>query len=142
MLDLKLCVLVVGTLVSFVMFGVAQEALTKTKYGDEAEKFTYTTFLVVLQSVGNALVAGLLLLVTYGSKTSFSAQVPLKEWLIVAIAYLGAHKFGLWSLLYIPFPLQVMVKSCKTIPVMAGEIVLAGSRRALQPAPDARAARW
>lgn len=48
--------------------------------------------------------------------------------MIVALAYLGAHKFGLWSLLYIPFPLQVLVKSCKTIPVMIGEIVLAGSR--------------
>ena len=42
--------------------------------------------------------------------------MALKEWLIVALAYLGAHKFGLWSLLFIPFPLQVLVKSCKTIP--------------------------
>jgi len=124
--------LVVGTLWSFVLFGYAQEALTKTQYGDEQEKFTYTTFLVLLQSLGNSVVAAVLLLVSYGGNVSFTADVPIRQWLIVAIAYLGAHKLGLWSLLYIPFPLQVMVKSCKTIPVMLGEIVLAGARPGAQ----------
>jgi UDP-galactose transporter B1 len=125
-------VLVVGTLASFVLFGVAQEALTKTKYGKDEEKFGFTTFLVVLQSAGNALVAGMLLLVSYGSKAELTGGVPLKEWIIVALAYLGAHKFGLWSLLYIPFPLQVMTKSCKTVPVMLGEIILAGAKPGAQ----------
>lgn len=120
--DFLLPFLVVGTWVAFVIFGLAQEGVTRTKFGegDAAEQFKFTTFLVLLQSIGNAVVAAVILLFTKGTKTSLSAGVPLSEWLIVALGYAGAHKFGLWSLLYIPFPLQVLLKSCKTIPVMIG----------------------
>ena len=132
LVDVKLWFLVVGTWAAFVVFGMAQEGLTRTKFGagpnEPGEQFKFTTFLVLLQSVGNSLVAAALLILSYGTKTSFGGGVALKEWMIVALAYLGAHKFGLWSLLYIPFPLQVLVKSCKTIPVMIGEIVLAGAK--------------
>lgn len=124
--DFLLPCLVIGTWIAFVIFGLAQEGVTRTKFGqgEDAEKFEFTTFLVLLQSVGNAAVAAVIMVATTGTKTNFSASIPLSEWLIVALGYAGAHKFGLWSLKYIPFPLQVLLKSCKTIPVMIGSLLL------------------
>ena len=57
-IDMLLPFLVVGTWIAFVVFGLAQEGVTRTKFGegDAAEQFKFTTFLVLLQSVGNALV--------------------------------------------------------------------------------------
>eukprot|EP01050_Picozoa_sp_SAG11_P006510 SAG11_NODE_507_length_8879_cov_8.961048_12_plen_98_part_00 len=47
-LDLWLLFLVIGTLGAFVIFGMAQEAVTRTKFGEgeKTEQFKFTTFLV------------------------------------------------------------------------------------------------
>lgn len=125
---LKLLFLSGGTLLSFTVFGYAQEALTTTEY--DGERFFFTSFLVLWQSVGNAALAALILCFT-GSNTGLDGGVPTTDWLIVALGYLGAHKFGLISLKYIIFPLQVVVKSCKAIPVMFGEMIFANVRHSL-----------
>jgi len=122
----KLVVLSVGVWVSFIAFGWAQETLTSHQYGADKDRFEHTSSLVLLQSVGNALVAYVALLITRGPNVSVTGGVPMRDWLIAALGYLGAHKFGLEALKYIIFPLQVVVKSCKSIPVMAGEVVIAG----------------
>uniref|UniRef100_A0A7S3WUS4 UDP-galactose transporter n=1 Tax=Strombidinopsis acuminata TaxID=141414 RepID=A0A7S3WUS4_9SPIT len=117
----KLIFLMIGVWVTFTVFGWATEALTSTPYGDAKEKFKFTWFLVLLQSVGNSLVAALVLLVTGAG--SLTGGVSAMDWIIAGGAYLGAHKFGLLSLHYIIFPMQVLVKSCKAIPVMFGEVI-------------------
>jgi hypothetical protein len=65
-IDFKLAFLVVGVWTAFVIFGIAQEGLTRTKFGadddSEGEQFKFTTFLVLLQSIGNAAVAAVLLI--------------------------------------------------------------------------------
>ncbi|KAJ1451992.1 hypothetical protein M885DRAFT_330699 [Pelagophyceae sp. CCMP2097] len=53
----QLVFLSAGVLASFIAFGYAQEAVTKTPFGAEGELFKFSTFLVLLQSVGNAAVA-------------------------------------------------------------------------------------
>jgi len=138
LLDVKLVFLVVGLWATFTMFGMAQEALTRTVFDDGACKdvaeaeaaackkkymFNFTWFLVLLQSVGNTFVAVVGLLAKNGGAVSFSGGAPVSEWLIVSFSYLGAHKFGMMSLFYIIFPLQVLVKSCKAVPVMFGEAI-------------------
>jgi len=117
----KLVFLVVGVWVTFTVFGWATEALTSRPYGDNNEKFSFTWSLVLLQSVGNSLVAAVTILATGGK--SLTGGVPALDWIIAGGAYLGAHKFGLLSLHYIIFPMQVLVKSCKAIPVMFGEVI-------------------
>eukprot|EP01065_Artemidia_motanka_P030688 TRINITY_DN36754_c0_g1_i1.p1 TRINITY_DN36754_c0_g1~~TRINITY_DN36754_c0_g1_i1.p1 ORF type:complete len:332 (+),score=82.94 TRINITY_DN36754_c0_g1_i1:67-1062(+) len=107
--------------VSFTVFGWATEALTGTEYGENKEKFSATWFLVLMQSAGNSLVALTILCLT-GHGRNVSAGVSARHWLVVAVSYLGAHKFGLLSLMYIIYPLQVLVKSCKSVPVMLGEV--------------------
>ena len=64
----------------------------------------------------------MLLLITGRYKEQgFTAGTPVRDWLVIALGYLGAHEFGLWALAYIPFPFQVVCKSCKAVPVMFGE---------------------
>mmetsp|Transcript_8620 Transcript_8620/g.13259 ORF Transcript_8620/g.13259 Transcript_8620/m.13259 type:complete len:379 (-) Transcript_8620:2586-3722(-) len=125
---LKLFTLAAGVIGSFTAFGFAQEAVTKTKFGNGQEVFKYSTFLVLLQSVGNAIVAAIVLFARDGRKVKLSGGVAAKDWLIVACGYFGAHKCGLSALSYISFPMQVVCKSCKAIPVMLGERLLAGKK--------------
>eukprot|EP00501_MAST-03F_sp_TOSAG23-6_P001287 GSMAST32.ASY1.ANO1.1335.1 assembled CDS len=130
--SLHLVFLVLGVWITFLFFGKAQESLTRTEFGVYGERFRFMTFLIVAQSVGNSFIAAIILLSRYGRKVQFGAGVKTSEWFIVALGYLGAHKFGLWSLLYIPFPLQVLVKSCKTVPVMFGEVLLGKAKLSLK----------
>jgi UDP-galactose transporter B1 len=57
--------------------------------------------------------------------SKWSGGVPVKDWLIVAISYFLAHSLGMASLKYIIYPMQVVIKSCKAVPVMLGEIIFA-----------------
>ncbi|CAD7970065.1 unnamed protein product [Amoebophrya sp. A25] len=110
-----------GVLGSFTIFGYAQEALTRGEY--DGERLKLPIFLICVQSFCNCLVAAVLLIATGEKK--WSAGAGMQDWSIVSGAYLGAHFFGLSALQYIPFPLQVVCKSCKAVPVMLGEKVLA-----------------
>ena len=125
---LKMTILAMGVLGSFTAFGYAQEAVTRTPFGEAKEFFAYSTFLVLVQSVGNAVVAGIILVCRDGGKTKFSADVKLSDWIVVGLGYFGAHKLGLAALGFITFPMQVVCKSCKAIPVMLGERLFAGKR--------------
>lgn len=48
--------LVVGVISSFTIFGYAQEALTRTEFGPEKERFKLPTFLIVVQSFANSVI--------------------------------------------------------------------------------------
>lgn len=128
--DVRFALLALGVWVSFLVFGYCQEHLTSHEYGSSKERFTHTQALVVAQSLGNVIVAALAIRLETPSglskKTSkWTAGVPPKDWLIVAVSYFLAHSLGLASLKYIIYPLQVVIKSCKAVPVMIGEIVFA-----------------
>ena len=119
--------LAIGVWVSFLVYGFTQEHLTRHEYGAQKERFLHTQALVAAQSLGNVIVAAVAISASRGGKGSkkWTAGVGVKDWLLVAVAYFLAHSFGFASLKYIIFPLQVVIKSCKSIPVMIGEIVFA-----------------
>ena len=116
----------VGIWVSFLLFGYCQESLTRQEFG--GKRFEYTQALVVAQSILNLIVSGCVILY---QRTSFDAKVPVQHWVICGLGYYGAHWFGLSALQHIIYPLQVVIKSCKAVPVMLGEVVLAKSRPSL-----------
>jgi hypothetical protein len=93
--NMKLAFLAGGVLVSFTIFGYAQEAVTRTKWGEEEEKFSYPIFLIFLQSLTNLVIAGNLLFFSSAGKVNWSAGAPVQDWLVVSSAYLGAHFCGL-----------------------------------------------
>ena len=128
--NVRFAMLALGVWVSFLIFGYCQEHLTRHAYGATRERFTHTQALVVAQSIGNVIVSAIAIRlaavpIKSGKISRWTAGVPVKDWLIVAVSYFLAHSFGLASLKYIIFPLQVVIKSCKSIPVMIGEIVFA-----------------
>lgn len=120
--------LAVGVWVSFLVFGFTQEHLTRHEYGPNKERFLHTQALVAAQSLGNLVTAGAVIMMSSPSRkgqSKWTAGVGIRDWLIIAVAYFLAHSFGLASLKYIIFPLQVVIKSCKSVPVMIGEIMFA-----------------
>lgn len=126
----RFAVLAVGVWLSFLVFGFTQEHLTRHEYGPQRERFTHTQALVVAQSLGNVLLAAAAIKMESPSGLSkkiskWTAGVSVKDWLIVAVSYFLAHSFGLASLKYIIYPLQVVIKSCKSVPVMIGEVLFA-----------------
>jgi UDP-galactose transporter B1 len=126
--NLRFISLAIGIWVSFLLFGYCQEHLTRHAYGPSGERFRHTQALVVAQSLGNVLMAGLMIRLEnrkVKGVSKWTAGVPVSSWLVVSATYLLAHSSGLAALKYIIFPLQVVIKSCKTVPVMIGEIVIA-----------------
>ncbi len=129
-----LAFLAIGVWVSFLAFGWSLEALTKpsfpvgTGFSATTERWTFFNFLILVQCVGNALV-GFVLLKSKG--LPLSGGVASREFCIVGAAMLGAHKFGIGALAYVAYPVQVLVKSCKPVPVLVGEVVVANARHPL-----------
>jgi len=124
--DVKIIGLTLAVWASFLVFGFALENLTSTKFG--GEKFKGSNMLVCVQGFISTCLAAVFLLWNHGSKVSWSAGVPLTEWLIVSLGFVGAHLFGYSALRYISYPMQVIFKSCKLIPVMGGEYIFANVR--------------
>ena len=135
--NLRFASLAIGVWVSFLVFGFMQEFLTSNAYGPEKEKFTHTQALVAAQAFSNVLVSAAAIGMegsnsSRGKKVSkWTAGVPLKDWFIVAGSYFLAHSFGLAALKYIIYPLQVVIRSCKAVPVMLGEIIFAKAQPSL-----------
>jgi len=127
-----MAVLAVGVIGSFTLNGITMEKLTgrEAKFGDAGEKFEdASSFLILAQSIFAAVSAALVLTLTQSGSLShkLTAGVSPMKWLWISIAFLGAHKFGYGALAYISFPLQVLVKCCKPIPVLIGEVALGAS---------------
>mmetsp|Transcript_43141 Transcript_43141/g.125634 ORF Transcript_43141/g.125634 Transcript_43141/m.125634 type:complete len:355 (-) Transcript_43141:169-1233(-) len=118
---LKLAFLVVGVWITWTLFGFAMERLTSTGFGEDDAHFEFTWSIVLVQSIPSSCTAALLLYLT-GHK-NLSGGVPAREWIFAGAAFLGAANFGLMSLHYIIYPMQVLIKSCKAIPVMFGEVI-------------------
>mmetsp|Transcript_14342 Transcript_14342/g.28930 ORF Transcript_14342/g.28930 Transcript_14342/m.28930 type:complete len:368 (+) Transcript_14342:32-1135(+) len=124
---------VVGVWVSFLVFGWTQEMLAAQDF--EGKKFNFTHVSVLLQSVANMLTAFIaIVLETLITKKPFTvgAGVRVQDWIVASLGYQGAHFFGFQSLQYVSFPVQIVCKSCKTIPVMIGEVLIAGERATLK----------
>eukprot|EP00040_Diaphanoeca_grandis_P033177 m.202608 g.202608 ORF g.202608 m.202608 type:complete len:336 (+) comp32833_c4_seq1:39-1046(+) len=122
--------LMIGVWISFILYGWALEGIKGGEFGDEKERFTSDSFIMLLQSSCNTLIAGTVLLATGTGSIAkkLTAGVPQREWLFISLAYMGASRFGIEALSYISYPVQVLIKCCKPIPVLLGEVFLAGER--------------
>uniref|UniRef100_A0A8R1TNE8 Sugar phosphate transporter domain-containing protein n=1 Tax=Onchocerca volvulus TaxID=6282 RepID=A0A8R1TNE8_ONCVO len=111
-----------GTLLCYLWFGVIQESITKGKYGsDGKERFTYIQALVFVQCAINAIFAYIL-------RGKTRDNVPIRTYSIVSTSYLFAMITSNHALQYIPYPTQVLGKSCKPIPIMVFGFLFANKR--------------
>lgn len=88
------------------------------------EKFSNSQFLVFVNRFLAIIVAYISLKILYPTKKLFSIGPPIYQYGIISYANCMSTWFQYESLLYISFPVQVIAKSVKTIPVMiAGKFV-------------------
>jgi UDP-galactose transporter B1 len=114
-----------GIFVSFSFFAVLQEDIYKKTYG--GEKFAFTFFVLVMDRLINGLSAwlGVSLLGKSG------LNIPYLDIFYSGVSQMLAMAASNEALRYVSYPTQVLGKSCKMVPVMAGGIVLGGKRYSL-----------
>lgn len=84
------------------------------KWGPTGERFNYTSFLLMTQSIINAGCAGLVItLAPLRPDTT-----PFHKYTWVSLSSIFAMFCSNRALLYVDYPTQVLAKSCKSIPVM------------------------
>eukprot|EP01006_Ploeotia_vitrea_P005186 TRINITY_DN116566_c0_g1_i1.p1 TRINITY_DN116566_c0_g1~~TRINITY_DN116566_c0_g1_i1.p1 ORF type:complete len:333 (+),score=3.84 TRINITY_DN116566_c0_g1_i1:36-1001(+) len=111
-----------GIYTCYLVWGIVQEKLTSTQYvfEDGKRKFNFFVFLNLLQAA-TAAVLGLVL-------AFFSGQCRFPRDLLVytqvGITMSVGPMFGYWALRYIDYPLLLLSKSSKLIPVMLMKVVL------------------
>ncbi|GBN78917.1 Solute carrier family 35 member B1 [Araneus ventricosus] len=110
----KVLIYAAGIFVCYFYFGILQEKITRSTYG-ESDKFTYTSTLVFVQCVVNALFAKIML-----HTFMRQGEDPTRQlyYAICGLSYLGAMVSSNMALQHVNYPTQVVGKSCKPIPVM------------------------
>ena len=122
--EVKLLIAVSGIFFSFSYFAVLQEDVYKKGYGEDGEKFKYTFLALLVERGINALI-GLMGVIMLGSS---GAKIPHMDIFNSGISQMLAMAASNEALRYVSYPTQVLGKSGKMVPVMAGGIVLGGKR--------------
>jgi UDP-galactose transporter B1 len=118
--ELKLLFACSGIFFSFSYFAVLQEDVYKKEYGGEKFKFTFLALLI--ERGVNALIA-LAGIMAFGSS---GVKIPIGAIFNSGISQMLAMAGSNEALRYVSYPTQVLGKSCKMVPVMAGGIILGG----------------
>ena len=111
-----------GIFLSYSVLAVQQENVYKRAYGGEYFKYTFVA--LVAERGVNALVgyAGMLALGRSG------LTIPHRDIFASGISQMFAMAGSNEALRYVSYPTQVLGKSCKMVPVMAGGVLLGGKK--------------
>jgi len=123
--ELKLVFACAGIFFSFSYFAVLQEDVYKKAYGEEKFQFTFLALLV--ERGINALIALLGVMLFGGS----GLKIPYFDIFNSGISQMLAMAGSNEALRYVSYPTQVLGKSCKMVPVMAGGLLLGGKSYSL-----------
>ncbi|RWS05296.1 solute carrier family 35 member B1-like protein [Dinothrombium tinctorium] len=104
-----------GIFFCFFYFGILQEKITRTKYGESKEIFRCTISLVFIQCIVNAVFAKILLATVFDQPHDTTKK---SYYIMCAFTYLTAMVSSNMALIHVNYPTQVVSKSCKPIPVM------------------------
>jgi len=121
---LKLIIYAAGVFGFYFYYGIIQEKITRSKYGEEQEPFVYSQSLVFVQCIANAAFA---MFVIYLSATVVD-HTPNRYYAACAFSYTAAMISSNHALQYVPYPTQALGKSCKPIPVMLLGVLFAQKR--------------
>ena len=118
--EVQLLIASAGIFISFSFFAIKQEDVYKRAYG--GEYFAYTFFALVIERGINALVA----LVGMLSLGKSGLRIPHLDIFNSGMSQVVAMAASNEALRYVSYPTQVLGKSCKMVPVMAGGLLLGG----------------
>lgn len=115
-----------GIIGSLVLYGLLQERIMSQPYGHDY--FKVSVFLVLC----NRLVAIVFSLVMIAAKgESFKNTAPFWKYLAISFSNVGASTCQYEALKYVSFPVQMLGKSFKMMPVMVWGMAISGKRYAL-----------
>jgi len=111
------------------MYGVIQEKIMTVPYGKtdtfEGEMFKASLFLVLCNRiVAITYACGM----TYAKKEEFSPKAPLWKYLAISFSNVAATWCQYEALKWVSFPVQMLGKSFKMMPVMLWSIVISGKK--------------
>lgn len=125
---------VTGIFLFYTLYGIAQEALFKPQ-PDGTRPPPATAFNLFIQCAANCAVAATALVGWPPAKPAgggLSARVLSDRALGAAsLVYVASMALSNEALLYVPYAFQVLVKSCKLIPVLVGRVVVLRARYGL-----------
>ncbi|XP_051894748.1 solute carrier family 35 member B1 [Pristis pectinata] len=122
---LRLLLCFVAVFVCYFYYGILQETITRSKYGEQQESFVYAKSLVFVQCIINAIFAKLM--IQLFEKASVE-RTPHWLYSVCSMSYLGAMVSSNSALQYVNYPTQVLGKSCKPIPVMVLGVLIGRKR--------------
>jgi len=120
--ELQLLIACAGIFFSFSYFAVLQEDVYKKKYGEAQERFGYTFLALAIERGINALIALIGVIGLGGSGCKIPHMDIFNSGVSQMLAMAGSNE----ALRYVSFATQVLGKSCKMVPVMAGGLILGG----------------
>mmetsp|Transcript_19036 Transcript_19036/g.44628 ORF Transcript_19036/g.44628 Transcript_19036/m.44628 type:complete len:342 (+) Transcript_19036:53-1078(+) len=125
----SLVVCVAGIYGSYLGYGLLQEKITTHSYGASQEQFVYILFMLWLQCLFGAGLAGSAILWTWKQQPASGFQcwalrsqdgrVSALHYALVGLCFVSAMTFSTVALHFVNYPTQAIAKSCKMIPVMA-----------------------
>jgi adenosine 3'-phospho 5'-phosphosulfate transporter B2 len=111
---------VIGTLL---VYGVLQERIMQVPY--DGELFTVTAFLVFSNRIFNCCYASAMM----GIKgEEFENKAPLWKYMVISLSNVAATSCQYEALKYVSFPVQMLGKSFKMMPVMIWGIIISGKQ--------------
>lgn len=113
-----------GIFFAYLFYGIIQELVTKEKYGENKEKFTYTYCLVFFQCIFSALFSKAIL--SYHNEGVDTT--PNLMYSMCSLTYIGAMLASNEALQHVSYPTQVVGKSIKPVPVMILGVLIARKR--------------
>lgn len=112
-----------GLIATLVGYGLLQERIMTISYS--GDMFTVSAFLVFCNRVSNCIYSAGALKV---AGEAFPAQVPMWKYFIVSLSNVAASTCQYEALKYVSFPVQMLGKSFKMMPVMIWGIVISQKR--------------
>lgn len=115
-----------GVVATLLVYGVLQERLMTVPF--DGELFAASIFLVFCNRCADVAFAGSAMAVL---GESFESKAPLWNYLVISLSNVAATVCQYECLKHVSFPVQMLVKSCKIMPVMLWGIAISDKKYSL-----------
>jgi adenosine 3'-phospho 5'-phosphosulfate transporter B2 len=116
-----------GIIGCLLVYGLLQERIMSEPYGNEM--FGFSMFLVFFNRIVAILFAVSMIFL---NREKFSNAAPLWKYLVISLSNVGASYCQYEALKYVSFPVQMLGKSFKMMPVMVWGMIISQKRYSLE----------
>lgn len=122
------CFYASGIIGMLVVYGILQERIMSLPYGDPPMMFTDSVFLVLMNRTVAVVFA---ICMTLAKGESIVNKAPLWKYIAISFSNVYASTCQYEALKFVSFPVQMLGKSFKMMPVMVWGIIVSGKRYSL-----------